>query len=181
MHYSLNRTTQALGELQTTLHWKLTIIKPANAVGDLPEDVEIRCTSATVPESVEELNKLQIAGHTINYVGKTSKNGQITLTFTDGTDTAATDYFTKWSAARWQGDGADTTGVQTLTQDLKADIRLDMMDPQDKVTQSYTLIGSITSLVRNINLSQTADPLAMSVNVEYDDFHYESAVSGTKW
>lgn len=42
MKFSVNRTKQALGELQTTLHWGVTVTNPANAVGGMDENLQIR-------------------------------------------------------------------------------------------------------------------------------------------
>lgn len=174
MKFSVNKTKQALGELQTMLHWSLTVVSPASAVGDMPEDIQIRCQSATVPEAVEETNKVELQGHIINMVGKTTKNGEIPLMFVEGTDARVTSYFTKWAAARWSGDGKDTQGTQKLTAELKADIKIQLMGPDDKVTQTYTLIGCMPRFEKGATLAQTADPLVMTVTMEYDDFHVQA-------
>lgn len=179
MKYSVNQTKAALAELQTLLHWSLDVIKPAAVVGNMPEDVKIRCQTSAVPEATEENNKLELQGHTINYVGKTTKNGEIALQFVEGTDARVTAYFTKWQAARWNGDGSDTSGKQALTKDLKADIKLSMMGPDDKVTQVYKLIGCIPRFEKGASLGQTADPMITTVTMEYDDFHVEAG--GIVW
>jgi len=179
MKFAINRTKQALGELQTSLHWGMTIVSPATAVGDLEEDLQIRCQSTAVPEAVEETNKVELQGHVINYVGKTVKNGEIAMTFVEGTDAKVTAYFTRWQAARWSADGSDTTGKQALTADLKADIKLEMYGPDDVVTQTYTLIGAIARFEKGVTLSQTADPMAPTVTFEYDDFHFDGG--GVIW
>ena len=121
----------------------MSIANPAPAIGALPENLQIRCQSTTLPQAQEETNKVELQGHVINYVGKTTKNGEIPMVFVEGTDALAIGYFTKWQQARWSGDGKDTTGVQRLTKDLKADIKIELMGPDDVVTQTYMLIGAM--------------------------------------
>ncbi|BES79810.1 hypothetical protein YerA41_189c [Yersinia phage YerA41] len=179
MKYSVNRTKQALGELQTTLHWAMSIVNPAPAIGALPENLQIRCQSTTLPQAQEETNKVELQGHVINYVGKTTKNGEIPMVFVEGTDALAIGYFTKWQQARWSGDGKDTTGVQRLTKDLKADIKIELMGPDDVVTQTYMLIGAMPRLENGAQLGQTADPMTPNITFEYDDWHITA--NGVSW
>lgn len=171
MKFSVNKTKQALGELQTTLHWIFTIVNPAPAVGAMPENIQIRCSTSGIPEATEETNKVELQGHVINYVGKTTRNGEIATTFIDGTDAGVTTYFTKWRQARWSGDGKDTQGTQKLTAELKADIKIELLGPDDKVTQTYILVGAMPRFETGANLGQTADPFTPNVTFEYDDFH----------
>lgn len=179
MKYSINQTKAALAELQTTLHWAMTMIKAPAAVGAMPENVVIRCSSSGVPEVQSQANQVELQGHTINYVGKTTKAGQITLTFVEGIDAAVTNYFLSLEQAKWSGDGSDTYGVQKLTNDLKFDIRLELMSPDDKVTQTYDLIGCMIEWTHGMNLSQNADPVNPTVNLSYDDFHVKT--NGVTW
>lgn len=171
MKFSVNKVKSALGELQTTLHWIMTITNPASAVGPMPENIQIRCQSTALPEAQEETNKVELGGHIINMVAKTTKNGEIAMVFVEGTDAGVTTYFTKWRAARWSGDGKDTQGTQKLTAELKADIKIELLGPDDKVTQTYNLIGAMPRFETGANLSQQADPFSPNVTFEYDDFH----------
>lgn len=179
MKYSINKTKQALSELQTTLHWAVTMIKAPNAVGQMPENVHIRCMSSGVPEATEEVVPVELQGHKINYVGKTTKAGTIDLQFVEGTDAAVIDYFTRLSNAKWSGDGKDTKGTQRLTNDLKFDLRIELMGPDDVTTQVYELIGCMGNMNKGISLAQTADAVQPTLSLEYDDFHYHHG--SVKW
>lgn len=179
MKFSVNRVKQGLGELQTTLHWLVTIINPAAAVGAFEEDLQIRVQSTGLPTAQEETNKVELQGHVINMVGKTTKNGELAMTFVEGTDAKVTSYFTKWAQARWSGDGKDTTGKQALTKDLKADIKIELLGPDDSVTQTYTLIGVMPRYETGANLGQTADAMIPTATWEYDDFHVKTP--GADW
>lgn len=179
MKFSVNRTKQALSELQNTLHWAVTIVNPASAIGAFEEDLQIRVQTSAVPEATEETSKVELQGHIINYVGKTTKNGELPWTFVEGTDAKVTAYFTRWANARWNGDGSDTTGKQALTAALKADIKIELMGPNDVVTQTYTLIGAMPRFEKGAQLGQTADPMAPTITWEYDDFHFSGG--GATW
>ena len=136
MKFGITRARQALGELQTTLNYHLSIPTGPSAVGALPEDLEIRCTGFTTPKAVSESTKIKIAGHTLNFVGKTDKSGTIELKFVEGTDAKVIAYFRKWQDMRWQSSGGDSTGKQAKTADIQCDIILELLGPDDVVTQT---------------------------------------------
>lgn len=179
MKFSINKTKQGLGELQTTLHWIVSVSNPAEAVGDLEEDLQIRVQTSGLPVAETESTQVELQGHKINYVGKTSKAGEISWTFLEGTDAVVTGYFMNWANSRWSGDGSDTEGVQMLTSELKADLKLELLGPDDEVTQTYALIGAMPKLDAGGELGQSADPLNPVVTWEYDDFHVDAG--GTNW
>lgn len=172
MKYSFNQTAAALTELQTTLHWALTMIKAPSAIGAMPENVIIRCTSAAPPEvESADFPQADIQGHSLKFVGKTTKTGSIQLQFYEGTDAAVTNYWLSYEKAKWAGDGSDTTGVQNLTETLKFDLRLELMGPNDVVTQTYDLIHCLGAYTHGIQLGQTADPVQPTLQVDFDDYH----------
>ena len=179
MKFSVNRTKQGLGELQTTLHWVVSMISAPSAIGAWDEDLQIRMQTIALPQAQEESNKVELQGHVINYIGKTTKNGEIAATVVEGTDARVTAYFTKWQQARWGGDGKDTTGKQSLTKDVKADLKIELLGPDDEVTQTYILVGAYPRFEPNGNLGQSADPMIPNVTFEYDDFHV--SVPGVEW
>jgi hypothetical protein len=179
MKFSINQTKNGLAEVQTTLRWDVQLINPPQVAGNFDEKLQIRVQTASLPEVQEETTKVELQGHTINYVGKTTKNGEITCTFVEGTDAAVVTYFTRLAAARWSGDGNDTQGVSVATNDLKFDVLLRLLDPQDQVTQSYTLVGTMARLQKNAQLGQSAEAMMPQVTFEYDDFHID--YGGISW
>lgn len=179
MKFGINKTKNSLGELQTTLHWVLTVISPPAAVGDFSEDLQIRVQTTGLPEVTEDTTKVELQGHIINFPGKTTKNGELTAGFVEGTDAKVIAYFTKCAKARWSGDGKDTEGKQTLTKDLKADVKLELMSPDDVVTQTYTLIGTMFKMQKGATLGQVADAMMPQITMEYDDFH--TSAGGVEW
>lgn len=171
MKFSANRVKQALGEVQSTLHWAVEISSPATAVGAISEDLIIRVTTSGVPKEVTEDIQVEIGGHKINYQGKVTKNGEISWNFIDGTDAGVFEYFTKWINARWSGDGSDTQGVQKPTAEIKADLKISLLGPDDKVTRTYELIGCMPKFDDAAELGQTADIVNGVITWSYDDFH----------
>lgn len=171
MKFSVNQVKQGLGELQTTLHWGVAITSPAAVVGEFPEDLEVRVQTTAMPEADVQTTKIELGGHTINFNGKTIKAGELPWKFIEGTDAAVISYFTQWANARWGGDGSDTTGKSALTAECKADVVIQLMNPQDEVVQTYKLIGALPKIATSDELGQTADPLSPIVTWEYDDFH----------
>lgn len=171
MKFGVNRTKSALGEVQSTLHWSVLIKKASKVAGEMSEDLQIRVTTTGVPKEVVEDIQVEMQGHKVNYTGKVTKNGEITWTFVEGTDAAVFDYFTKWINGRWSGDGKDTMGKQALTADVKADLEIQLLGPDDEVTQTYTLIGCMPQYDQGAELSQSADAVNPTITWTYDDFH----------
>lgn len=179
MKFSVNKVKTSLGELQNTLHWIVTIVNPASAVGAFDEALQIRVQSTGLPEAQSENTQVELQGHVINFPGKTIKNGELPWTFVEGTDAKVVAYFTKWDKARWEGDGKDTTGKQALTATLKADVKIELLGPDDVVTQTYTLIGAMPRIEKGATLAQTADAMLPTVTWAYDDFHQDTG--GVSW
>ncbi len=180
MKFAINRTKSALAEVQTTLHWEVKIINPSSAVGAMSEDLQIRVTTTGVPEETVEDVQVELQGHKVNYTGKVTKNGEITWVFYEGTDAAVFDYFTQWVNARWSGDGTDTTGKQKLTAETKADLQIQMLGPDDEITQTYTLIGAMPKYSQGSELGQDAEAVKPTITWTYDDFH-RGVGSSTSW
>ena len=171
MKFGINRTKQALGEVQSTLHWIVNIKNPAEAVGEMSEDLQIRVTTSGIPKETVEDIQVEMQGHKVNYTGKVTKNGEISWTFVEGTDAAVMEYFTTWVNARWSGDGSDTVGKQRLTKEIKADLELKLLGPDDEVTQTFTIIGAMPQYDQGSELGQSADAINPSITWTYDDFH----------
>jgi len=177
MKYSANKTRSGLGELQTTLHWDVDV--SGGPAGKFDEKLSIRVQTTTLPTATHEYVPVELQGHTVKYIGKTTKAGQIPWTFVEGTDALVTSYFIKWAQKAWGGDGKDTTGKQIKTSEMKADIKMYLRGPDDAITQTYTLIGAMPSIPEGASLAQTADPMNVTINWDYDDFHIETG--SVKW
>lgn len=171
MKFSINRVKAGLGEVQTTHRWAVSIVKPAKVVGEFPEDLEVRIQSTGMPTAEAGTMRVELGGHDIGYNGKVKKSGTLPWTAIEGTDARFTTYMAKWFAGRWGGDGQDTTGKAALTEDCKADVKIDLLDHEDKITISYVLIGCLPSTENGDTLGQDAGPLSPTASFEYDDYH----------
>ena len=175
MKFSINKTKAGLGELQTTLHWVVSIAKPAEAVGEFEEDLQIRVQTSGVPVPSTESTPVELQGHTINYNGKTSYNGELPWTFVEGTDGKVIAFFSKWVAKRWAADGKDVQGKQELTEKVKADLKLELLGPDDEVTRTYTLVGAMPKIDSGNELGQSADAWMENITWTYDHHHLNVA------
>ncbi len=179
MKFSLQETKQGLGQVQTLLHWLFTITVPAASMGDFPQKLQIRVQTTGLPQADNQTTKIELQGHVINSAGKTVKNGELTTKFIEGVDAELSAYFINWQSKRWSGDGQDDQGVQENDEDLKAEIQIQLLDPKDKPTQTYTLVGAMPKFTPGGELGQTADPLSPEVTWEFDSFHVKAG--GANW
>ncbi len=177
--FSLSQVKQAVGEAQTLLHWSFNITNPPQGL-NFPEKLMIRVTTTDLPKAEHERTKVELQGHTINYTGKVKKDGQITVTFIEGTDAAVTEFFKQWEQKMWGSDGRDTTGKQAKTAEVKADIRIQLLGPDDEPTQTLDLIGCLPSFSdTGGQLGQTADPSKPAILFDFDDHHWGKGSSVT--
>lgn len=179
MKFSQAQVKQALGEVQTLLRWTFNITNPPQGL-TFPEKLMIRVTTTGLPKAEVERTVVELGGHTINYNGKTKKAGQLTVTFVEGVDASVTEFIYQWMQKQWGSDGKDTTGKQSKTAEVKADIQIQLLDGNDVATQTYNLIGCLPSIGdAGGELGQTADPMKPQLTLDYDDFHFGVGTSVT--
>lgn len=177
MKFSLSQVKQAVGEVQTLLHWTFNITNPPKGL-TFPEKLMIRVTTTDIPKAEHERTVVELGGHEINYVGKVKKKGQIAVTFVEGTDAAVTEFFHKWQQQCWGSSASDVTGKQAKTSDLKADIQIQMLGPDDEPTQTYKLVGCLPSFGDvGGQLGQTADASKPQITLDYDTFFFGKGAS----
>lgn len=179
MKFSVNKVKAGLGEVQTLLHWAVMIPNPAAVAGEFPEDLEIRVQTSGMPEAEVTSTRVELGGHDIGFNGKVKKAGELPWKFIEGTDARVIEYFTNWIAGRWGGDGQDTTGDASTTEECKADAVIQLLNPANEVVQTYSLIGCLPKLGAGDELGQTADPMSPIITLEYDDFHI--AAGSANW
>jgi len=163
MIFDYDKTKKALGEAQLTLKWTVLISKASVVAGDFSEDLQIMVTTSTVPETDSQMVQVEIGGHVINQNGKQVRNGSIVWTFVENTDAAVTEYFYNWIKARENSKNSD----------LKADLTMQLMGPDESITQTYTLIGAMPKLEVGSTWNQAADQVNPSITWEYDDYEWK--------
>lgn len=171
MKYSLAETKAAMGEVQKMFNWQLRVAKAAPAGGPVDPSLLIRCQSAGLPSPQVNHIPIRLGGHEFNNAGKVVKRGNIPLTLIEGTDARVVSYFNRLLSKYWTGDGSDTQGNQAPTVDLKGDYILELMDGQNKVNQTYKLIGVMFTPQSSGQLGQEAQEMSVQVMADYDDFH----------
>jgi len=177
MKRDYNRVKQALGEVQQTLHWIVTFTASPN-VAKCPEDVEIRITTSGLPTPEVNHTAVQLGGFTYNFVGKVNKSGTIDLTFVEGTDAAVMNFVSEWLQAYWDAGSGNTIGKQARTEDLYATVKMDLLSPDDEITQTYELIDCLPALQPGGELGQDSNAMNPVLTLTYNDYHWTSATGG---
>jgi len=180
MKFDYNRVRKAMGEIQQTHHWIMTFIKSPEVV-DIPEDMEIKCTGVGVPAAEVTHTEVQVGGFTYNYVGKVNKAGELTFTFPEDTDATVMSAILKWLDAYWNGETNNTTGKQAFTKELQAQVRIQLLAPDDSVTQTYDLVDCLPSYEAGGELGQDAGAFMPTLTLKYNDWHWSGEKSGQTW
>jgi hypothetical protein len=177
MKRDYNKVKNALGEVQQTLHWVVTFTQSPSVV-KCPENVEIRCSTSGLPAPEVTHTQVALGGFTFNFVGKVNKNGSIDLTFVEGTDAAVMNFVHEWLQAYWDAGQGNTTGKQALTKDLYATVKMDLLGPDDEVTQTYELIDCLPSIQPGGELGQDAAAMNPVLSLAFNDYHWTSTTGG---
>ena len=180
MKYNYNQVRDALGELQQTNKWIITFLKSPKVV-DIPEAMDIKCTGSGLPAAEVTHTNVQVNNMSYNYVGKVNKAGTLTFTFPEDTDATVTSAIFKWMDAYWSGDTSNTNAKQSFTKDLQAQVRLQLLAPDDTVTQTYDLVDCLPQYEAGGELGQDAGGLMPTLTLSYNDWHWVGEKSGQTW
>ena len=179
-YFSYNKVKQGIGEAQSVHKWLIRIPKPAQVAGALPEELQIRATSTSKPSGGDSLDfGIKLHNHTINYNGGVELSGEWSFTLVEGTDMKVQAYFNKWINARFESGGGDVTGKSTDTANLKADIYIDMLAPDDSVTATYEMVGAYVKPDESLELGQDPGAMNMTYTFKYDNVHKQTGSYST--
>jgi len=117
----------------------VTGLPGAGTSGIATGDLAIRCKSANIPVKTQEVLEEQLHGHIIKRPGKAIVAGELTLTFVEDVDSTVSKAFREWEKLLWSEDGGEYKGQQTTYSDVKCTISLELLGPDDKVNQTFTL------------------------------------------
>lgn len=136
MRYNLE-SVNAIGDLQQMYRWSMTFTSgPASsAAGDLA----IRCKSANMPVKTQEVLEESLHGHIIKRPGKTTVAGEITFTFVEDITGTITKTFRDWEEKLWASDSGAYGGKQELAEQVRSNITIELLGPDDAVTQTFEL------------------------------------------
>lgn len=172
MKYALDTIKSEITEVQTGLHWYVEFgdflgIQNATTMAYYVTEV-----SPLPTENLEHI-KLDVGGHTINYVGKLSRSGTTSFTLSESTKGTVTKFLHEYNENYW----TNGKGVQKLTNDMKRDVIITCCDPADNITKSFKLLGCLLKISSKLTLGQEANLETIEVEVTYDNF--ERTIGGS--
>lgn len=142
MLYSAD-TLHKLAEVQTTFHWKATFSGAPFPNGD---GFSKRMTSSTLPQGQHKKIDVAVHGYVFPGPGIIDRAGSVTLNFFESVTADIVKDMIKWQADIYAADGSDVTGVQRVGhQSVFGEVKLELMDKQDAVKQTYELHRCILS------------------------------------
>jgi len=181
MKYSYKTVKQGLGEVQTTYRWNFSFIKPATAVGEFSQDLQVRVQSTALPSPEYEDIQVELFKHKLNFNGDVNGSGELDITLVEGADQKVLEYFLKWVNARSEGDGKnDKTKKAHHTAELQAEIEMELLDQDDTVTATCKLVGVLAKPTIGGELGQDVGARTISVNLSFEQ-HFWNTKNGVKW
>lgn len=179
-YFGYNKVKQGLGEAQSVHKWLIRIPKPASVAGSFPEELQIRATSTSKPSGGDSLDfEVKLHNHPINFNGGINLSGEWSCTFVEGTDMKVQAYFNNWINKRFESGGGDVTGKSVNTSELKADIYVDLLAPDDSVTATYEMVGVYVKPDESVELGQDPGAMNMSYTFKYDNVHKKTGSYST--
>lgn len=171
--YDYNQTREALsGDALVTNFWNLRIPTGAKAVGALPQKIQLRVKSVTLPDrSVAEAVDLVLNNHHIKVNKGVNLSGEFNVTIVEGLDAETLAYFEKWMNARFNIDSSgNPLGKAQLTSELKCDWFLDLLAPTGDVVKTYMFRGAMPKTIGSQELGQEPDGAVFEVplTIDYD-------------
>lgn len=173
--FSYNQVKKGLGEVQANHKWIIRIPTPAKVAGAFPEELQIRATSTSIPgRGSAEPIIVKLHNHTVKYNKGVDLSGTWTCTFTEGTDQKVQEYFNQWINARFETGAGDATGKSTDSVNLKAEIFIDLLAPDDSVTATYQMVGAMVQPLESSDLGQDGEAVAPSYTFDYDAIYQQT-------
>jgi len=171
MKYDYNKIKGALKEVQQTHHWVITFT--SGEIAGLSTLVQ----STGVPAAEVTHTQVQLGGHTFNFAGKVNKSGTISVTMVENTDayvmTKLMEFYEKYYSGFKGNTKTSTDGKQKYAKDLYIQIKLDLLDGQDEIKQTWYLVDCLFTFESGAELGQEAAAMMPALTITYNDFHWE--------
>ena len=172
MKYDYNKVKGALKEAQQTHHWVITFTS-----GEI-KGLSTLVQSAGVPTAEVTHTQVQLGGHTFNFAGKVNKSGTISVTMVENTDADVMNklmnFYEKYYSGFKGGADGNTTGQQNYAKDIYVQIKLELLDGMDKVTQTWSLVDCLFTFESGAELGQEASAMMPALTITYNDFHWKA-------
>lgn len=136
-------------------------------------DLAVRAYSSTIPKVTVDQSTVENRGQVIWQPGITRYPGTHTLVFHEAEDGKMAKFLNDWHQQHWKDD----SGVQELTNDIKGDFKLSLLNSKDTVREEYILHGCWLQDWDGGELSSTSsDTLKYTLTLQYDYFTFNSKV-----
>lgn len=163
---------RSFGSLTATYRWDLQFVK-FPAVGTYPtsEDLNLRCTSVTLPTEKVDKATIEVRGVKVNYPVKSVPSMSLTLSFLETEDAMINKIIDSWRVAIYDFK----TGVSGTKKDVEALISLYLLDGNNARIYEYKLIGCfLDSYDRGKPDASGISPFGVSINLTFDYFETKS-------
>lgn len=172
---SLSQIRAVMKEPQLLHKWQVDIPTWPAVASPANPDVLFLITTTSLPSDNSENAKIQLGGYTLNYNGKSDRNGEIEWTFYENTDSDVLNYFLKTYSNFRQNfsSTADISLKSSNTSDLIAPVvNMNLLDPSgNRITQTFQLINCMFRVSQlGGELGQEAEAQRPTVVVTYDSF-----------
>jgi len=161
------------GDIVTQMNWNVSLMEPPPGIPELTtmngDALNFRCESMDVPKWTGQSTEVWIRGHRIKQPGIYTPSGSLTLTMFETADNRVANWLKAWREACWQTD----SGVQRLTSDVSATLRLVRLNRQDEEIWQYIVYGVFLEdydPTGGTLGNQSADILRPTLTISYDWF-----------
>lgn len=158
---------RAVSDFATTYNWNLKFIQFPKAVDNPADaDVNIRCTSTTIPVMTNTVVTVSVRGHKVHQPGIGDYAGTIQLSFVEGVDSMIDAWIRSWREACWQ----TKFGVAQTKMDTEAIVQIERLDRQDTAIWAYKLIGCFLQAYDQPQLGSESSAFLPTITLQYDYF-----------
>jgi hypothetical protein len=181
MKFSYKNVKNGLGEVQTTYRWWLYVVTPPKAVGDFPQNLQVRVQSTSLPSPEIEDVQVELFKHKLNFNGDVNGAGELDITLIEGEDQGVLEHFLKWINARSSGDGSsDKKKVGHKTSDLQGEVVMELLDQEDNMTASIKLVGVMFKPNIGGELGNDVGARTLTATLSFEQ-QFWNTKNGAKW
>lgn len=160
---------RSTGQISHSYDWNFYVTKFPNVVsGFTSGEMNIRVESTDQPNMIGETVELNLRGHKVNYPGRYTPNGIITLTLIEYADSRVSEFIKAWSEVCW----APNTGLQQIKSDVEAELKLERLSVAGEKIWAYKLHGCFLETYEAGGQldGTTSDPLRPVMTIRFDWF-----------
>lgn len=158
---------RGVSDFATTYNWNLKFLKFPTEVASPPDaDVNIRCTSTTLPVMTNSIVTVSVRGHKVHQPGIGEYAGTIQLSFVEGVDSKIDAWIRAWREACWR----TKTGVAVKKAQSEAVVDIVRLNRQDQEIWGYKLTGCFLQAYDQPQLGSESSAFLPTMTLQYDYF-----------